>query len=123
MDKHCDGCEQKNRCQEVYEKLGQSTGPNVAFKAVLAFVVPIGVFVVVAALVQFLLKNKIENARLMVLIQLAVGFIAAGIVVFVIRRLSRKDFSEHIQCPEKEKTLNENAYKSDLSGRSSSSRM
>ncbi len=103
MDKHCDGCEQKDRCREVYAKLGQSTGPNVAFKAVLAFVVPIGVFVVVAALVQFLLKNKIENARLMVLIQLAVGFIAAGIVVWVIRQLSRKDSPEHIQCPEKEK--------------------
>jgi hypothetical protein len=103
MDKHCDGCEQKDRCREVYAKLGQSTGPNVAFKAVLAFVVPIGVFVVVAALVQFLLKNKLENATLIVLIQLAIGLAAAGIVVFVIRRLIRKDSSEYIQCPEKGK--------------------
>jgi hypothetical protein len=103
MDEHCNSCGQKDRCQEVYEKLGHREGPNIAFKAVLAFVVPIAVFVGAALLTQNLLKNKIENASLIVLIQLATGLAAAGLVVFMIRRFSHRNDSGPMNCPEKEK--------------------
>lgn len=103
MDEHCDSCGQKDRCQEVYEKLGHREGPNIAFKAVTAFVVPVAVFVAAALSTQNLLKNKIENASLMVLIQLATGLAAAGLVVFIIRRFSCRSDSGPINCPEKEK--------------------
>jgi hypothetical protein len=103
MDKHCNSCGQKDRCQEVYEKVGQREGPNIAFKAVTAFVVPVAVFVAAALLTQILLKNKLQNASLMVLIQLAAGLVAAGIVIFILRRFSRQSDSGPINCPEKEK--------------------
>jgi hypothetical protein len=103
MDMHCDGCEQQNHCREVYAKLGQNKGPNIALKAVTAFVVPIAVFVAAALLIQNLLKNIVKNASLLVLIQLATGLAAAGIVVFMIRRFSRRSDSELMNCPEKEK--------------------
>jgi len=103
MDEHCNSCGQKDRCQEVYEKLGHREGPNVAFKAVLAFVVPVAIFIAAALLTQNLLKNKIENASLMVLIQLATGLAAAGLVVFIIRRFSCQNDSGQTECPEKEK--------------------
>jgi hypothetical protein len=117
MDKHCDGCEQKDRCAEVYEKLGHSEGPNVASKAVAAFIVPVAAFVAAVLIAQPFLKNKIENAKLMVLIELAIGLAAAAAAVFIVRRLTRKDSSGHIQCPEKEKHLNGNTCESDISGR------
>jgi hypothetical protein len=103
MDKHCDGCEQKDHCQEVYEKLGHSEGPNVASKAVAAFIVPVAAFVAAVLIAQPFLKNKIESAKLMVLIELAVGLAAATAAVFIVRRLTRKNSSGHLQCPEKEK--------------------
>ncbi len=117
MDKHCDGCEQKDRCQEVYEKLGHSEGPNVASKAVAAFVVPVAVFVIAALITQFFLKSKIENTKLMVLTEFAIGLAAAAAAIFIVRRLTQKDSSGHIQCPEKEKHLNGNTCQSDISGR------
>jgi formate hydrogenlyase subunit 3/multisubunit Na+/H+ antiporter MnhD subunit len=103
MDEHCDGCGQKDRCQEVYEKLGRREGPNIALKAVTAFVVPVAVFVAAALLIQNLLKNKIENASLIVLIQLATGLAAAGLIVFMIRRFTRRSGFGPVNCPEKEK--------------------
>jgi positive regulator of sigma E activity len=103
MDKHCNGCGQENHCREIYEKLGRREGPNVAFKAVVAFVVPIAVFVAAALLAQTLLKNKIENVTLMVLIQLVTGLGATGIVVFIIRQFHRRNSRKHKECPEKEK--------------------
>jgi hypothetical protein len=102
MDMHCDGCQQQNHCREVYAKLGQNKGPNIALKAVTAFVVPIAVFVAAALLAENLLKNKIENASLMVLIQLATGLAAAGLVVFMIRRFTRRSDSVPMNCPEKD---------------------
>ena len=103
MEKHCDGCVQKDHCQEIYAKLGHSEGPNIAFKAIMAFAVPIVVFVAAALLTQTLLKNKIENASLIVLIQLATGLVAAGIVVLIIRRFYRQNTCGPTDCPEKEK--------------------
>jgi hypothetical protein len=103
MDKHCNGCEQKDRCQEVYEKLGHSEGPNVASKAVAAFIVPVAAFVTAVLIAQPFLKNKIENAKLVVLTELVIGLATATAAVFTVRRLTRKDSSGHIQCPEKEK--------------------
>ena len=103
MDKHCDGCKHKDSCKEVYEKLGQHKGPNIAFKAIMAFVVPVVVFVLAALAVGPLLKNKIENVRLVILIQLAAGLAAAGVVVFIVRHFERKNQSVNMQCPEKEK--------------------
>jgi hypothetical protein len=103
MDEHCDSCGQKDRCHEVYAKLGHSKGPNIALKAVIAFGVPIAVFVAAALLTQNLLKNKFENASLFILIQLAAGLAAAGIFVFIIRRFSCRSDSGPIHCPEKEK--------------------
>lgn len=103
MDKHCNGCGQKDRCQEVYEKLGQSKGPNIALRAVMAFVVPVAVFVAAAFAVGSLLEKTIENARLIILIQLAVGLAAAGVAVFSVRQLDRNKPSGHTECPEKEK--------------------
>jgi hypothetical protein len=103
MEKHCDGCVQKDRCSEVYEKLGHSEGPNIAFKAVTAFVVPVAVFVAAALLTQILLKNNFENASLLVLVQLVTGLAAAGLAVFMIRRFSRRSDSGPMNCPEKEK--------------------
>jgi biopolymer transport protein ExbB/TolQ len=39
----------------------------------------------------------------MVLIELAIGLAAATAAVFTVRRLTRKNSSGHLQCPEKEK--------------------
>lgn len=42
----CEGCTQAHDCREIYQQLGDNEGPSVAPKAVIAFLLPILVFVV-----------------------------------------------------------------------------
>ena len=37
QEEFCQGCNQRHRCQEVYQRLGSTEGPSVAFKVVVAF--------------------------------------------------------------------------------------
>ena len=60
-DDYCSGCGQKDTCRLVYEKLGKVVGPNLAAKAIVAFLVPIGVFVGSLAAVQQLLCGRFEG--------------------------------------------------------------
>lgn len=45
----CHECNQKNRCQEVYEKLGNIQGESVVLKVLAAFLLPILVFIICLA--------------------------------------------------------------------------
>ena len=49
LQEHCHGCNQRNRCQEVYEKLGNIQGKSVVLKVLAAFLLPILVFIVCLA--------------------------------------------------------------------------
>ncbi len=45
----CSGCAQRHDCQSVYRAVGQAPGPNVVWKVIVAFLVPITVFVLSVA--------------------------------------------------------------------------
>ncbi len=45
QEKFCEDCNQKHDCREVYRKLGNTKGPSVVLKAVVAFLLPILVFI------------------------------------------------------------------------------
>ena len=91
MDKdtnNCSGCNQKDRCCQLYEKLGKTQGPNVSRKAILAFLTPILVFILSLAGAERLLQNRFEGNMLTVTCFLA----ALGgtlIVIFLIRAIRR----------------------------------
>ena len=41
----CKGCSQAHTCGKVYEHLGNAEGPSVALKAVIAFLLPLAIFI------------------------------------------------------------------------------
>ena len=41
----CEKCSEKKSCEEAYKQLGQAKGPSVVVGAIVAFVVPIVVFI------------------------------------------------------------------------------
>lgn len=81
----CSGCKQKDHCGQVYETLGNSKGPNVAWKVIVAFVVPIVVFILSLAVSDRLFQNRFEGKFL-----IAVTFLAALTVTLVVIVLLRK---------------------------------
>lgn len=93
-DDYCSGCGQKDTCRQAYDKMGKANGPNVACKAIVAFLVPIVVFIGVLAGSQRLLESRLEDRGLTI-----VSFLLAAcvtlLVVVVIRAISGPIKKEH----------------------------
>lgn len=56
-DKFCQDCGWRRDCKRVYQQLGKAKGQSVALKAIVAFLLPIAVFIVSLALLQRLLAG------------------------------------------------------------------
>ncbi|MFC1793607.1 hypothetical protein ACFL3Q_08485 [Planctomycetota bacterium] len=75
----CQDCIQKHDCRSVYEQLGNSSGASVALKAILAFLLPLIVFIVSLAVSERVLAGAISIEGL----QIALSFLIALLVTFV----------------------------------------
>ncbi len=75
----CESCDQKHDCQEVYQQLGKKEGPSVTFKVVIAFLIPILVFIAVLIASEKILAGMIETKEL----RIAVDFLLALSITFV----------------------------------------
>ena len=84
---HCSGCAQKDTCRIAYEKLGKVGGPNVAMKVIVAFLIPIGVFIGSLTASQHLLKSRFEEKTL-ILVSFVLAVCLTLLVVYVIRAVS-----------------------------------
>ena len=76
----CDGCNHKNACRAVYERLGKARGPSVVCNVLTAFVLPILAFIAALTVFQSLFGRFI-NAQQM---KTAVTFVAALCVTFLL---------------------------------------
>jgi len=83
--KYCQDCIQKHDCKRIYEQLGDSPGPSVALKAILAFVLPVLVFIVSLTVFERLLAGVIATGRM----QTALVFVLALLVTFVCVLITR----------------------------------
>jgi uncharacterized membrane protein len=86
-DDYCSGCAQKDTCRSAYEKLGKFQGANVAWRAVVAFLVPICVFIGSLAGSQRLLGNRLEG-KLLILVSFALALCLTLLAVIVIRAIN-----------------------------------
>ncbi|RKY14005.1 MAG: hypothetical protein DRP52_01240 [Planctomycetota bacterium] len=93
-DNTCSQCGHKDGCRLSYEKLGKARGSNVAAKAIVAFLIPIGVFIGILAASEQLLQDQLEGRGLTL-----VSFFSAACVsllaVFVIRAIRGPAKKEH----------------------------
>ena len=86
-DDYCVSCGQKDTCRQAYEKLGKATGPNVAWRVIVAFLVPIGVFIGGLAGSQWLLRGRFEE-KILIMVSFILALCLTLLVVFVIRAIS-----------------------------------
>jgi len=84
MDDTCSGCGQNETCRQAYGKMGKAKGPNVAWKAIVAFLVPIGIFVGILAGSQRLFKSRFEG-DVLTMVSFFLAFCVTLMVVFMIR--------------------------------------
>jgi len=75
----CEDCKQKHDCQRIYEQLGDVEGPSVVIKVIVAFLLPLVVFIVSLAAFQQIFAKAISSQR----VQTAFSFLLALVVTFI----------------------------------------
>ena len=80
-DKFCSNCAQSQNCSAIYEHLGKSSGPSVACKVLVAFLLPIGVFIVALAVFEGL-AGPIASP--------ALAAVAVGICILVTKMIGQR---------------------------------
>jgi len=74
----------------VYEQLGNTSGPSVALKAVLAFLLPLIVFIVSLAVFEQVLADSIKSGRVQITLSLPLALLATFVCMLITRVINRK---------------------------------
>ena len=75
----CQDCIQKHDCKRIYEQLGGSSCESVTLKVILAFLLPLIVFIVSLAVFERVLAGAVNIKGL----HIALSFVLALIVTFI----------------------------------------
>lgn len=90
QQKFCRDCNQKDNCQEVFQQLGNAQGQSVVFEVIIAFLLPLVVFIVSLAAYERIFAYTINIKQL----QTALGFLMALLTTFacilIIRVINRQ---------------------------------
>lgn len=99
----CSNCPQEHDCKTTYELLGKVKGPSVAIRAIVAFLVPIAVFIAALAAFQGVLEKNIENkdgrVAISAFLAICVTFVCIMILKYADKRLMQK---KEQSCKQKE---------------------
>ena len=72
----CDKCNQKHNCSSIYHQLGNIKGPSVVVQVIIAFLLPLAVFIISLAIFEEIFAKTISNH----LIQTALSMLSALLV-------------------------------------------
>ena len=86
----CQNCIQKHDCQRVYEQLGNASGPHVVLKTILAFLLPLVIFIVSLAVFEQVLAGEIKNGRVQIALSLLLALLATFICMLITRVINKK---------------------------------
>jgi hypothetical protein len=72
----CDNCNQKNNCSSIYHQLGNTNSPSVVVKVVIAFLMPLMVFIISLAIFEEIFAETISSQ----LVQTTLSMVSAVVV-------------------------------------------
>ena len=83
----CQDCIQKHDCRSVYEQLGNDSGASVTLKVILAFLLPLIVFIVSLAISERILARAINIEEVQMALSLLLALLATFVCVLITRAL------------------------------------
>ena len=87
---NCQGCNQKNDCQKVYERMGNAKGPSVVWKVVVAFLLPIAIFITALAIFEEILAGVVNDRQARTAISFLLAVLAALVFVVIAKMINAK---------------------------------
>jgi len=88
--KFCQECNQKHDCREVYRQLGNNKSPSVAFKVVIAFLLPLVVFITALAASEKILSVIINSKEAQTVLSLLLALAVTFVCIFVLKAINRQ---------------------------------
>lgn len=86
----CRNCTQKQNCGEVYRQLGSVKGPSVLFNVIIAFLLPLVVFIGSLAVFEAILAKTIETKPVLTVVSVVPAFLAASVCVVIAKVINRQ---------------------------------
>ncbi len=88
-EKFCKGCEQSSKCQEVYRKLGSIKDPSLALKFVVAFLLPILIFIASIFVFEKIFARVTHTKGLQTLVSFLMAFLVTFGFILIVNVISR----------------------------------
>ncbi len=88
--KICEDCKQKPDCRRIYEQLGDVEGPSVVIKVIVAFLLPLVVFIVSLAVFQEIFFRAISSQGLQSALSLLLAFLVTFVFILIVRVVNRR---------------------------------
>ena len=85
----CQDCIQKHDCRSVYEQLGNDSGASVTLKVILAFLLPLIVFIVSLAVSERILARAINIEEVQIALSFLLALLATFVCVLITRVISK----------------------------------
>ncbi len=86
----CEGCQSRDTCKEIYKLVGSSKGPSVTVRVLIAFVMPLVVFIAALIISENILASKIESGTAVTVLSLIIAVITSALAVLIVRGLLKK---------------------------------
>lgn len=90
QQKFCQECNQNRNCKEIYQQLGNTKNPSVVFKVVIAFLVPLVVFIAALAIFKAILAGIINSKEAQTALSFLLALSVTLVVVLVIKAINKK---------------------------------
>jgi hypothetical protein len=83
--KFCQGCDQEHNCEKLYKKLGDVQGPSIVFEAIIAFVLPIVVFVASLIVFDKILAGAVGSKHMQIAISCLLALLVTSVLMLGIK--------------------------------------
>ena len=88
--KPCQECDQKHKCRDIYQQLGKAQGPSVAFNVVVAFLLPLLIFVVSLAAFERILAGTTDIKGLHIALDFVLALLVTFAAMLIIKAISKR---------------------------------
>ncbi len=89
-EKNCQGCRYRHTCEEVYNKLGHSRASPVTSKVVLAFLLPLIIFIASIAFFKRIFSLALNAEWLVIVLSLFTAVSITLILTLIVKKIRNK---------------------------------
>ena len=86
----CDNCNQKHNCSSIYHQSGNIKGPSVVVPVIIAFLLPLVVFIISLAVFEEIFAKTISNHFVQTALSMVLALLVTLSCILITRVINRR---------------------------------